>query len=217
MVAQMTCATLAPNQVPVLAPVAAPVAASPAEDFWLVGIDPGAKGALAALAAFSGQSHVLRMPMLDKAVATLELRAWLAMLTSKMPIRHAMIEKAQVMPRQGAVSGFVYGRNYGALLTLLELQEVPFSEIRPNQWREAILGRAPKKKVSEDGETVRTSAQKKALKEISILTAKRMFPAATCGFRSLPDGVAEALLIAETARRLVLCGNILGAKAQIHG
>lgn len=194
-------------------PCSSDAAATASSDFWLLGVDPGAKGALAAISAFSGRAEVLRMPMLDKSVSTLGIRAWLRDLTSELPIRHAVVEKAQVMPRQGAVSGFVYGRNYGTLLAILELEGVPFSEVRPNQWREAIIGKAPPRQKSEDGESMRTSAQKKALKEVSILTARRMFPSATASFRLLPDGIAEALLMAETARRFALAGRMTTGSA----
>lgn len=190
--------------------------------FWVVGIDPGSRGAIAALRSDLSGHRILNMPMLDKAIDTAAVREFFATLHAISPVRYAVLEKSQVMPNQGAVAGFTYGRNYGVLLTCLEFLGIGFTEVAPAKWKLAVIGpsalvRTPKTKVDHTGGTAPSvdsgkSAQKKAIKELAILTARRMFPAAG-PFKKTEDGPAEALLMAEAARRIVLFGSMNGHKA----
>ena len=182
--------------------------------FWALGIDPGSKGALAALRSDLSEQRILKMPMLDKAIDTVEVRAFLEGLKQCGDVRHALLEKSQVMPSQGAVSGFTYGRNYGVLLTCLEFLDIPFTETSPSKWKLAVIGAAAagpsakKKGDADDGKgDGGRSAHKRAVKALAVLTARRMFPSAG-PFLMSQDGPAEAMLMAEAARRLVLHGSM---------
>lgn len=201
---------------------------------WILGIDPGASGALAAVRADLSSSRVLKMPMLDKHIDIAELRRFLGALMADGGIRYALIEKSQVMPSQGAVSGFTYGRSYGTLTTSLEFLGVPFVECPPAKWKLAVIGAGAKAKASRAAATNRddtkaslvdplasaedlktqskkaakaaNAAHKKALKQLAVLTARRLFP--LIELRATEDGKAEALLMAEAARRIYLNGSM---------
>ena len=191
-----------------------------AHSFWVLGIDPGQTGAVAALRADMSEHRILKMPMLGKFIDTAALRAFFADLQLAGPIRHALLEKSQIMPSQGAVSGFTYGRNYGVLTTCLEFLGIPFGETTPAKWKLAIIGPAAKfdvacRESANEGDGTdcvsapSQSAKKRAIKELAILTARRMFPAAGPFLKS-QDGPAEAILIAEASRRMVLHGSMNG-------
>jgi crossover junction endodeoxyribonuclease RuvC len=47
----------------------------------------------------------------------------------------ALIERAQAMPRQGASSGFKFGRATGALEAMLALCEIPYQIVEPSVWK----------------------------------------------------------------------------------
>jgi hypothetical protein len=48
---------------------------------------------------------------------------------------HAVIERAQAMPKQGASSGFKYGRAVGAIEAAIALCGVPLTIIEPTTWK----------------------------------------------------------------------------------
>ena len=86
----------------------------------ILGVDPGVHGGLATAAIENGAAPLL-IDAGDIPVAgvgakerddVLALRTWLP---THQP-QHAAIERAQAMPKQGASSGFEYGRAVGARL-----------------------------------------------------------------------------------------------------
>jgi crossover junction endodeoxyribonuclease RuvC len=48
---------------------------------------------------------------------------------------HAYVERGQAMPRQGASSGFKYGRGCGAIETVIQLLEVPLTILEASSWQ----------------------------------------------------------------------------------
>src|SRR5262249_56033696 len=48
---------------------------------------------------------------------------------------HAVIERAQAMPKQGGSSGFKYGRAVGAIEAVIALCGVPLTIIEPTAWK----------------------------------------------------------------------------------
>src|SRR5438045_2799093 len=99
----------------------------------ILGIDPGVHGGLAVIEVNDGAAPVLidaaDIPVVGvkakERVDALAVRAWV---TSHQP-HHAVIERAQAMPKQGASSGFKYGRAVGALEAAISLCEVPLTII----------------------------------------------------------------------------------------
>jgi len=105
----------------------------------VLGIDPGVRGGLAIIEINDGATPQL-IDAIDIPVAgtgakervdVLATRTWIA---AHKP-DHAMIERAQAMPKQGASSGFKYGRATGALEAVIVCCEVPMTVIEPSAWK----------------------------------------------------------------------------------
>ena len=90
------------------------------------------------------------------------------------------------MPGQGVTSCFSFGQNFGFILGLLRALVIPFELVRPQKWKKEFSCTSDK--------------------NTSIEVAKRLFPGVD--LRRTPkcqkphDGICEALLMAEYARRL---------------
>jgi hypothetical protein len=104
----------------------------------IVGIDPGLTGACALMAMTATSTtlvDVVDVPITGsgakQSVDVILLQEWL--------LRHgphqAFLERAQAMPRQGASSGFKYGRVAGALEAALMLCGVPLAIVEPSRWK----------------------------------------------------------------------------------
>ena len=105
----------------------------------LLGIDPGVRGGLAIVRINDGAAPQL-VDAIDIPVAgvgakepvdILTLRAWLV---THQP-QHALIERAQAMPKQGASSGFKYGRAVGAIEGVIACCEIPLTIVEPSMWK----------------------------------------------------------------------------------
>jgi crossover junction endodeoxyribonuclease RuvC len=107
----------------------------------LLGIDPGIHGGLAIVDADDGVGvlvDVIDIPTIGtgarERVDVVAIRDWI--------LRHqpafALVERAQAMPRQGASSGFKYGRATGALETVVALCAVPIEIVEPSVWKRAF-------------------------------------------------------------------------------
>jgi Holliday junction resolvasome RuvABC endonuclease subunit len=66
-------------------------------------------------------------------VDVLAVRTWII----KHQPQQAVIERAQAMPKQGASSGFKYGRAVGALEAVIACCEIPLTIIEPTAWKKA--------------------------------------------------------------------------------
>ena len=94
------------------------------------------------------------------------------------------LEHVGAMPGQGVNSMFHFGENFGFIQGLLTAFGIPYELVRPQKW---------KKEFSITGD-----------KNSSIQVCKRLFPTANLrkeGGRKDNDGMTEALLMAEYARR----------------
>ena len=97
---------------------------------------------------------------------------------------HALIERAQAMPNQGASSGFKYGRAVGAIEATVAACGIPFTILEPSVWKQFHRLRGDDK-------------------EVSRQRAPELFPGAHRLFPHKKDhGRAEAALIALTAATL---------------
>lgn len=138
-----------------------------------IGIDPGKDGALA-WACDDGEIHAVPF---DPDAYKNALRA-----VSGSAI--VCLEHVTAMPGQGVTSMFTFGENFGWLKGLLEANEIPYELVRPQKW---------KKEFGISG------------KNQSIDVCKRLFPTVslrkTARCRKDHDGIAEAVLMAEYARR----------------
>lgn len=139
-----------------------------------VGIDPGKKGAFAAL---DGDGRLLAVE------TTVDPHALAHFLNTHKP-RHVFLEKAQSMPRQGIASAFNYGVGYGELIGVLTVIKTPYTLLRPAQWTKYA----------------HTGTKDGAPKERSAEAFKRLFAGALDLARrpkgGLHDGIVDAALIA---------------------
>ena len=151
----------------------------------ILGIDPGVHGGLAILHAVirDVDAVVLLRDAVDiPTVGTgagerVDVAAVCTWIRQHKPTM-ALIERAQAMPRQGASSGFKYGRAVGALEAAIVTCEVPIEIIEPTAWKRFF--RLPGKD-----------------KELSRQRAIQLFPAAHAMLaRKRDHGRAEAALIA---------------------
>lgn len=138
-----------------------------------IGIDPGNSGAAAVIDERMSIIGLFDWPG-DEVQAAGLLRSMRLMKTS-----HAAIEKVHAMPKQGVVSVFKFGTNYGIWKGILAAMEIPFHEVTPRAWQKGVISKARDKKPS-------------------IAAAMRLFPSAELvGPRGgTKDGRADALLIA---------------------
>lgn len=141
-----------------------------------IGIDPGKKGALAAID--EGGEYV---------------KTWDSLLfleycrniyrTGKKAV--ACVEKVGAMPGQGVTSMFNFGKNVGYIEGVLETLGISYQLVPPQKWKKEFSLGSDKKQ--------------------SIEVCKRLFPdislRRTDKCRTDDDGMAEALLMAEYARR----------------
>ncbi len=139
-----------------------------------IGIDPGKNGALAII---YGDVITLR---------TFDEQEYIASLSAVSRNAFCVLERVGAMPGQGVTSMFNFGKNYGFIQGLLAAYFIPFELVTPQKW---------KKTFGVTGD-----------KNSSISVCKRLFPDVdlrrTEKCKKDHDGKAEALLLAEYARRL---------------
>lgn len=141
-----------------------------------IGIDPGAKGAMALL----DDDRVTIIPLdKDEYIAYLK-----AISESKQPCI-CVLERVSARPGQGVTSMFSFGTSYGWLMGVLDSFNIPYELITPQKW---------KKEFSVTGD-----------KNSSIDVCKRLYPTVSLHrserCRTDDDNMAEALLMATYAKR----------------
>lgn len=143
-----------------------------------VGIDPGKSGALAYMDA-EGNTDV--MPFSESGYKF--MLGYLAE-NNKGNIR-CCIERVNAMPGQGVTGMFNFGKNYGWVLGLLDAYAIPYEAVLPKKWK-AEFGLTGDK-------TSSIEVCKRLFPRVSLLPTERC--------KKDNDGMAEALLMAEYARR----------------
>lgn len=141
-----------------------------------IGIDPGKSGGIAVINTEDKSSWTVAYS--DEKLLQILSRA----------TKHSAIcclEKVGAMPGQGVVSMFNFGKAYGYIKGVLEAFNIPYQEITPQKWKKEFG-------LSSD-------------KAASVEVCRRLFPdvelLATPRCKKPHDGMAEALLMAEYARR----------------
>jgi len=159
----------------------------------VLGIDPGIHGGLAIVDVVDGTAprlvDAIDIPTIGagakERVDVLALRTWIFTHT----LQHAVIERAQAMPKQGASSGFKYGRATGAIEAVIACCGIPLTIIEPSAWKKFHQLRG--------GE-----------KEASRQRALMLFPAAHALLARRKDhGRAEAALIALAGMLVKVSGH----------
>lgn len=145
-----------------------------------IGIDPGEKGGIACIDTESGICYTV--PYNEKTLIDMcRDETW------RGKTEHIMccLEKVGARPGQGVVSMFNFGQNFGYIKGVLEAFGVPYQEITPQKWKREFGLASDKAKSTE--------------------VCRKLFPGidlvATPKSKKPHDGMAEALLMAEYARR----------------
>lgn len=145
-----------------------------------LGVDPGAKGALALVTFEGAPLWVEDMPSLTGAALGAALRD----LLEGEAIQVACVEQVASRPGQGVRSMFTFGANWGAILGALGALNIPTELVTPSKWKPAM----------------QTSGDK----DLSRQRAIERWPSEAARFaRKKDDGRAEACLIAEWRRTRV--------------
>jgi hypothetical protein len=150
----------------------------------ILGIDPGVHGGVAVLDIADNGTPVLvdaiDIPVIGSGAKERVDAAALRVFIATHLLAHAFIERAQAMPKQGASSGYKYGRAVGAIEAVVALCAVPITIVEASAWKKALglLGQ-------------------RGDKEASRQRALQLFPTAHALLARKKDhGRAEALLIA---------------------
>ena len=143
-----------------------------------IGIDPGKSGGIAYVDTEQGFAGT--EPYSDKVLIDLCSEA-----SNGRQEVICCLEKVGAMPGQGVVSMFSFGQSVGYIKGVLEAFRIPYQEITPHKWKREFSLTSDKAKSAE--------------------VCGRLFPdvtlLATPRCKKPHDGMAEALLMAEYARR----------------
>ena len=152
-------------------------------DRIFIGIDPGKSGAMAILGSNSDDANIIRFASCDGRDAIYELDRLMFWYYDRNPI--AILEHVHSMPKQGVASTFSFGENFGWWRGVLESLKIAYELVRPQVWKKAMGCNSDK--------------------NTSIQVAQRLFPKVNLAISDRAtkpnDGMAEALLMAEYARR----------------
>lgn len=105
----------------------------------ICGIDPGYTGGITFFDADAGYFKVYKMPIVSKVVGN-KKRKFLncvkfgSIILDENPNK-IVIEKQQPMPRQGVVSTFSLGFQYGICIGTFIAFGFPYYEVRPKDWK----------------------------------------------------------------------------------
>ena len=138
---------------------------------FYMGVDPGMSGAIAILCSEGKVVSMVRLDSTEHDIAT-------SVGVMAPYIRMAYLEKVHSMPRQGVSSTFKFGTSYGFCRGVLVSHAIPFVEVTPAKWQQAM------------------GCRTKGDKNVSKAAAQRLWPAEKITHRT-----ADALLIAEHCRR----------------
>lgn len=143
-----------------------------------IGIDPGVSGGLAFLRPMGTVQRVLKMPGTEaellEALGGCDSDAY-----DRSPQAFAYLERVWSSPGWGHVGAFKFGLSYGGLRMALTAIGIPFEEVLPIKWQQALGCRTRKDK------------------NISKRRAESLFPGV-----KVTHAIADALLIAEFCRRV---------------
>ena len=172
----------------------------------VVGIDPGLDGGVAILGPT--QEAVHPMPIANGEIDVPLLAGLLRSLDLATTV--VAIELVHAMPLQGVSSVFTFGKGFGTLLGVTGTLGVRTELVNPAAWKKDVLaGLIPAKpKLPDDASPAdkkkAAAAHKKAGKDAAIGWCRKAFPNVSlipAGCRVAHDGSADALCIAEHARR----------------
>lgn len=141
-----------------------------------IGIDPGKSGALAMIDTKEGFAFAIPF----------DQRKYINELRNLDPANTVVcLEHVHAMPKQGVTSQFNFGASFGWLQGMLDTIGLPYELVQPMKWKREFSVTADKNSAVE--------VCKRLFPDVSLLPSPRC--------KKDNDGMAEALLMAEYARR----------------
>lgn len=105
----------------------------PIERKYYVGIDPGKKGAICFYCPT--EKHIFNFYDWPKDDNVIDIfKQWSCLTTG-----NTILEKVNAMPKQGVTSMFNFGRNFGQWIAMLQILQLPYHLLPPQQWRKGIV------------------------------------------------------------------------------
>lgn len=157
-----------------------------------VGIDPGARGAIAVLDSFGGW-HVIDMPV-QGSVGAMVVTELLDLVRISHADRVVCIEQQRAYGGQGVVSSFSLGRSYGWIRGVVDAWNSDTSAsvvcATPEQWQCSIVG--PRVKHGPSAKQRALAVAEHAAPSVAMRTPRGR----------VLDGRADAICIALYARRM---------------
>lgn len=103
----------------------------------ILGIDPGASGALVALDRQGEPIEWMRMPIMKEGSATRVNGLAVAEFIRSLPSDsvRAYVESVHSMPKQGVTSSFNFGHSAGVIAGVLAALEIPTVMVTPQRWK----------------------------------------------------------------------------------
>lgn len=153
-----------------------------------IGIDPGQTGGLAYLDDNGRLLDVAPMPGNAKEVSASQvaqiIKLWVEDESAMWDNVSVAIEQVGSMPGQGVASTFKFGKSFGIVLGVIGALEIPMIRLTPQTWKKEmnLIGKE---------------------KHAALGLANEMWPKHAIHWKfKKNDGLADAALIAETARRI---------------
>lgn len=148
----------------------------------VLGVDPGAKGALAVVDTVTRRLvEVMDMPVIDTGKERYVDPAIVLDFIERHAPGFVLVERLHAMPVSGSIGNFQSGATYGSLLAAIKLALVPTETVPPAQWKKRAG-------VTSD-------------KASSLDLARQLFGFPDEFKRKRDDGRAEAALIALYGRK----------------
>lgn len=170
-----------------------------------VGIDPGAKGAIAYIDTEKGKTGRIQTPVVSKEVDVWQFCAYLKSLTQGKE-HHVIVEDVHSIFGASAKSNFSFGKNVGGIEWALVALGCKFTKVTPKVWQAEMWQGVPIVKINTGKKTPKGNIKyKNDTKATSLLAAKRLFPEedflATKRSSVPHDGIVDALLLCEYGKR----------------
>jgi len=141
---------------------------------YIVGIDPGKSGGVAFVSVENpyhdfwacSRTHMTEKDIVDE------------LGSQAMSISRVFLEKVHSMPKQGVVSAFTFGTDYGFYKGVLAALKLSYVEVTPQAWQKEL------------------KCMSKGDKNVTKRKAQQVFPA----HKKITHAIADSLLIAEYGR-----------------
>ena len=105
-----------------------------------IGIDPGVGGGIAMINECGVVLTAMKMPATERDLLEGFNDAFIQGRVDGDRLRpcRAVLERVGASPQMGVVSAFTFGKGYGALLMALTAARIPFDQVAPAKWQQAM-------------------------------------------------------------------------------